>query len=143
MCNSSLNWGNHHRVNGCVSSAVQTTSIYDFQMRQCTKLTGPCVSLQLSEQGQNQNEMASQLIPGSWVAFKSTGDVDQIIWVGRAISKPEWDNCCVFFNDSSGRNNIDGAAVGRNGYAINVQWYIQKVVDMLEFIIDKTNCAEQ
>ena len=135
MCHGSLNWGSHHRVNGCVSSAIQTTSIYDFDKRQCTKLTGPGVSLQLSKLCQNRNEMAAQLTHGSWVAFKSAGDMDSIFWIGRAISKPEWDNCCIVKNDSSGNKNIEGAAVGQNGYAINVQWYTQKVVGVLEFVI--------
>ena len=83
------------------------------------------------------NEMSAQLTPGSWVTFKSTVDIDNIIWIGRGISKPEWENCCILRNDSSGNKNIEGASVGRNGYAINFQWYTQKVVGVIEFVIDK------
>ena len=95
MCNSSLNWGTNHQVNGCVSSGIQTTNIYDFDKRECTKLTGPGVSLQLPERFHNRNDMAAQLTPGSWFEFKRTGDIDNIIWIGRYISKPEWENCCI------------------------------------------------
>ena len=136
MCSSSLNWGTNHRFNGCVSSDIQTTNVYEFDKRECTKLTGPVVSLQLSERRQNRNEMAAQLTPGSWVAFKSTRDIYNIIWIGRFISKPEWENFCILKNDSRGNQNIEVASVGWNGYAINVQWYTQKVVGVIELVID-------
>ena len=58
-----------------------------------------------------------------------------MIWIGRAISKLEWENCCILKNDSSGNKTIEGASVERNGYAINVQWYTQKVVGVLEYVI--------
>ena len=31
--------------------------------------------------------------------------------------------------------NIEGAEVSRNGYAINVQWYTQNVVGVLEYVV--------
>ena len=36
----------------------------------------------------------------------------------------------------SGHKNIEGASVGRNGYEINVKWYTQKVVGVIEFVIE-------
>ena len=42
---------------------------------------------------------------------------------------------CVLKNVSSGTKNIEGAAVSRNGYAINVQWYTQKVFGVLEHVV--------
>ena len=78
--------------------------------------------------------MAEPLTTGSWFAFKRTGNINNIIWIGRAISKPEWDNCCILKYGSSGNKNIEGASVGRNGYAINVQWYTHKVVGILDFL---------
>ena len=87
MCNGSLNLVTNHRVNGCVSSDIQTTNIYDFYKRECTKLTGPSVRLKLSEHRQNMNEMSAKLTPGSWVAFNSTGDIDNIICIRRVIYK--------------------------------------------------------
>ena len=95
MCDRSLNWGTDHRVSGCVSSALQTTIIYDFQQRPCTKLTGPGVSLQLSEGRESRNKIASQLTPGAWVNLKGSGQTDQFICLGRTISKLGWDNACV------------------------------------------------
>ena len=134
MCNGSLNWGTDPRVSGCVSSALQTTSIYDFQNRQCTKLTGPGVSLQLSERRESQNKMASQLTPGAWVLFKGRGHTDQFIWMGRTISKLGWNNYCVLKNVSSVTKSIEGAVVSRNNYTINVQWYTQKVFGVLNML---------
>ena len=66
-------------------SDIQKTKIYDFDKRECTKLTGPSVRLKLSEHRQNMNEMSAKLTPGSWVAFNSTGDIDNIIWIGRTV----------------------------------------------------------
>ena len=103
--------------------------------RECNELNGPVVSLQLLERRHNRNEMAAQLTPGSWVAFNIIGDIYNIIWIGRAISKPEWDNCCILKYGSSGNKNIEGASVGRNGYTINIQWYTQKVVGVFEFVM--------
>ena len=136
MCNGSLNWGTNHWINGCVSSDIQTPNIYDFDKRKCTKLTGPGVSLQLSERRQNRNEMSAQLTPGLWIEFNSTEDICRIIWIGRAISKPEWENFCILKNDSSGNKNIEVVSVGRNGCVIHFQWYTQKVVGVLEFFKD-------
>ena len=87
MCKGSLNWGTDHRVSGCVSSSLQTTSVHDFQKLPCTKLTGPGVSLQLSERCESRKKMAPQLTPGAWVLFKGSGQADQLIWLGRTISK--------------------------------------------------------
>ena len=135
MCSGTLNWGTDRRVSGCGSSALQTTSIYDFQKRPCTKLTGPGVSLQLSERCESRKKMAPQLTPGAWVLFKGSGQAEQLIWLGRTIYKLGWNNDCVLKNVSSGTKNIEGAAVSRNVYAINVQWYTQKVVGVLEYIV--------
>ena len=100
-------------------------------------MTEPGVILQLQERRQNRNEISAWLNPGSWVAFKNTGYIDKIVWIGRSISKPEWENCCILKNDSSVNKNIEGASVGRNGYEINVQCYTEKVVGVIEFFIDK------
>ena len=68
--------------------------------------------------------------------FKSEGDNDQPIWLGRAIPKAEWGNSCIKKNDARGVKIIDGAKVGRGGYAINVQWYTQKVIGILEYVVE-------
>ena len=63
--------------------------------------------------------MASSLTPGSWLTFKGSGATDQVIWLGRTISKLEWRNNCVTKNDSRGPKNIDPTKVTENGYAVN------------------------
>ena len=117
--------------------------MYDFKKRLCTKLTGPDVGVNFTKQRQNQNEMVSQLTPGSWVIFKGSGETDQPIWLGRAISKPEWDNSCVWKNNSRCTKMIEGVEIGRHEYAINVQWYTQKVVGVLEYVLDTTKPVVQ
>ena len=67
--------------------------------------------------------------------FKGSGQTDQFICLGRTISKLGWNNDCVLKNVSSGTKNIEGAAVSQNGYAINVHWYTQKVVGVLEYVM--------
>ena len=67
--------------------------------------------------------------------FKGSGQTDQFIWLGRNISKLGWNNDCVLKKKSSGTKNIEGATVSQNGYTINVQWYTQKVVGVLEYVV--------
>ena len=55
---------------------------------------------------------------------------------GRAMPKAEWGNSCIEKNDTRGDKVIDGAKVGRGGYAINVQWYTQKVIGILEYVVE-------
>ena len=135
MTDGSLNWESDHQVKDCVSSVIQTSSIYNFQKRPCTKLTGPDVSIQQSQRRHTINEMASQLTPGSWIIFNSNGDIDEPLWLGRAMPKAEWSNSCIMRNDTRGVKIIDGAKVSRGGYAINVQWYTQKVIGILEYVV--------
>ena len=135
LTDGSLNWGPEHHVKACVSSLIQTTSIYNFIKRPCTKLTGTDVAIHQSQRNQSRNEMASQLTPGSWIIFNSQGDNDQPIWLGRAMPKAEWSNSCIKKNNARGEKIIDGAKVARGGYAINVQWYTQKVIGILEYVL--------
>ena len=137
MTNGALAWNLDHRVGGCVSSESQTTSIYDFEKRICTKLTGPDVAAKAAERRQSRNKMASQLTLGSWAIFKGTGQSNESIWLGRTIPKLDWGNACIQKNNSRVTKNIDGVDVPRNGYAINVQWYKQKVVGVLEYVLDE------
>ena len=80
--------------------------------------------------------MASQLTPNDWVIFKSTGDEDQPFWLGKTLSKSEWGNSCMWYNNT-GRGKIeDGALIPAGKYGINVQWYTQKVIGVLEYVIE-------
>ena len=138
MLEGSLNWGIDHCVHGCVSSSFQTTSVYNFHRCSCTKLTGPGVGLQLVQRRVARNEMASGLTPGSWIIFKGSGGTDQVIWLGRAISKAEWGNDCKRKNSSRNTKMIDGVEVTRNEYAINVQWYTQTTRGVSEYVLEAT-----
>ena len=57
--------------------------------------------------------------------------------MGRTIPKLDWENACIQKNNSRATKKIDGVNVPRNGYAINVQWYKQKVVGVLEYVLDE------
>ena len=63
---------------------------------------------------------------------------DQAIWLGRAISKPEWGNDCTKKNSSRATKFIEGVEVTQNGYAVNVQWYTQKTRGVPEHALDTT-----
>mmetsp|Transcript_19705 Transcript_19705/g.32342 ORF Transcript_19705/g.32342 Transcript_19705/m.32342 type:complete len:92 (-) Transcript_19705:12-287(-) len=47
---------------------------------------------------QDKNEMASKLTPGDWMLFK--GQDEQLVWLGRAVSKEEWSNQCIWKNET-------------------------------------------
>ena len=87
---------------------------------------------------QNRNEMVSMLTPGLRVLLKGSGKTNETIWLGRSLLKPEWSNTCISRNDLRCRKNIEGAKVVRNCYPIIVQWYREKVVAMIEYVVDDT-----
>jgi hypothetical protein len=134
MLEGSLNWGIDNCVYGCVSSAFQTTSVYNFHRRSCAKLTGPGVGLQLAQR-LARNEMVSGITPGSWLLSKGSGKDRPGYLAQRAISKAEWRNDCKRKNISCSTKMIEGVEVTRNGYAINVQWYTQKSLGVPEYVL--------
>ncbi len=91
---------------------------------------------QATEMQNSCYEMASRLTAGDWVAYKSRGDPDQPFWIGKTLPKSEWGNQCIRKNDSHGQVTIEGAMISKGGFAINVQWYTQKVLGVLEYIIE-------
>jgi hypothetical protein len=99
-------------------------------------------NLQIQLRKQSQNEMASQLSTGAWVIFKSSGDPDQLFWLGKTVGRNDWNNSCVWFNNTSSQKtirdnpNTPGALIPAYSYAINVQWYTQKVIGVLEYEIE-------
>ena len=80
--------------------------------------------------------MASQLRSNDWVVFKSIGDEDQPIWLGKTLSNRDWDIECVWHNGGRGRVEIDGGLIPPGGYAINVQWCTQKGIGALANVIE-------
>jgi hypothetical protein len=83
--------------------------------------------------------MTAGLSHGDWMLFKGGEGDSQMVWLGRAVSKTEWSNQCIWKNET-GRDLIAGQVrVARNEYAINVQWYTLRQADNpLEYVIEKT-----
>eukprot|EP00584_Thalassiosira_punctigera_P026082 CAMPEP_0172578128 /NCGR_PEP_ID=MMETSP1067-20121228/138579_1 /TAXON_ID=265564 ORGANISM="Thalassiosira punctigera, Strain Tpunct2005C2" /NCGR_SAMPLE_ID=MMETSP1067 /ASSEMBLY_ACC=CAM_ASM_000444 /LENGTH=298 /DNA_ID=CAMNT_0013370821 /DNA_START=195 /DNA_END=1091 /DNA_ORIENTATION=+ len=79
--------------------------------------------------GYAENEMRKQLT-------ESTGDADQPIWLGRTIANPDWGNDCIWRNASRGTKSIDGALVTSGACAIYVQWYTQRELGVLEYVVE-------
>jgi hypothetical protein len=84
----------------------------------------------------SRKEMASRLTADDWVAYKCRGDPDQPFWIGKTLPKGEWGNQYIQKNDSHNNVTIEGAITSRGGFAINVQWYTQKVLGVPEYIIE-------
>jgi serine/threonine-protein kinase RIO1 len=49
---------------------------------------------------------------------------------------------CFRLNDTNRREEIEGAAIDRSTYAINVQWYTQKVISILEYHVEGGDNAQ-
>ena len=58
------------------------------------------------------------------------------------MSKPDWNNSCIWYNDTNRQMDIEGAAVAARTYAINVQWYTQKIIGTLEYQIENGDDAK-
>jgi hypothetical protein len=90
---------------------------------------------------QTRNDMAASLNVDSWVIFKSSNDEEQPFWLGRTVSNTEWGNACIWLNDTRRNKTFyaDTTApvlIKPNSYAINVQWYTQKTIGVLEYIVE-------
>ena len=132
-----LDWVDPHSIDGCVSSKYETTTAYDFTMETCTKKKGADVRKTIAERKASSREMASNLTPGTWMLFASS-DVEQPIWLGRAMTKPEWGNACIWKNETRKKQKIGGGeGIQPGGYAINVQWYTHTEVGSLLYRIEK------
>ena len=110
--------------------------MYEFINRPCNKLAGPDIQIQLTQRRESINDMTSRLTPGDWIIFRSTRDEDQPFWLGRTLSKQEWDNQCIWYNDRGRNKTFEGAIIKNGKYGINVQWHTQKVIGILEYIVE-------
>ena len=71
-----------------------------------------------------------------WMMFESPELNVVPFWIGRAMSKAEWDNCCWYKNKTPRRLRLAGdLPLDPGEYAINVQWYAERDVGSLEYII--------
>ena len=50
-------------------------------------------------------------------------DDDETIWLGRVMSKPEWDGMGEWKNDTGGRIERYGVLLVANEVTINIMWY--------------------
>ncbi len=65
----------------------------------------------------------------------------QPFWIGRAVSKSEWNNSSFYKNNTTRRKNLMGnLPLDQGKYAVNVEWYNQRDIDSsLEYTVDRTN----
>jgi hypothetical protein len=136
LTDGSKHWLDTHSVRGCTSSFDTATNVYKFEKKECWKIRGVNANLELQQRKRSRNEMSSTLTTGAWVIFKSDGDEDQLFWLGKTVGKSDWDESCTWFNDTGSQKSIDGALIPANTYAINVQWYTQKTIGILEYEIE-------
>jgi hypothetical protein len=140
LMQSSLPWGETYSVHRCISSEHETTTIYEFEKQSCSKTQGLGVAASRANIRQQRNEITKNLTPGDWVMFESPEPNVQPFWIGRAVSKAEWNNGCWYRNDTNRRQLLIGdVPLDPGEYAINVQWYTQRDIGSLEYIIDRDN----
>ena len=97
LIDGSSEWPFMHSVPGCKSSAGQTTTVYQFEKRSCSKLKGADVATRLRKQ--SQNEMTEGLSVGLWIVCKSYGNKDQPFWLRRTVSNVDWNNNCKWLSN--------------------------------------------
>ena len=139
MMKGSLDWQESQRINGCISSTLSAT-VYEFIQTSCKKTVGVGVTTTNTERVHDKNDMTSKLSHGDWMLFKGgNGGCSQRVWLGRAMSKSEWSNQCIWKNESTRIQVADGVPVAPNQYAINVQWYTLRQADStLEYVIEQS-----
>ena len=73
--------------------------------------------------------------------FESPEPNEQPFWIGRAVSKDEWNNSCIYQNETQGRQMLSGNVPLHPGeYAINVQWYtVRDAANPREYIMWDAN----
>lgn len=138
MMEGSLRWPESKPISGCTSSTL-SARVYQFVKQSCKKTEGVGVTTTRRDHLREKNEMTTQLSHGDWMLFKGGEGDSQMVWLGRAVSKTEWSNQCIWKNET-GRDIIAGhVKIARNEYAINVQWYTLRQADnLLEYVIEKT-----
>ena len=138
MMKGKLNWPESKPISGCTSSTLSAI-VYQFVKQSCKKTEGVGVTTTRRDHLREKNEMTTQLSHGDWMLFRGGEGDSQMVWLGRAVSKTEWSNQCIWKNET-GRDIMAGhVKIARNEYAINVQWYTLRQADnLLEYVIEKT-----
>ena len=139
LMQSTLPWGETYSVPDCISNQHETTTIYKFVKQSCTKTQGSGVATSRANIRHERTAITTNLTPGDWVMFGSPEPNVEPFWIGRAMSKAEWNNSCWYRNATNRRQLLTGGIPLDPGgeYAINVQWYTLRDIGSLEYIIDR------
>jgi hypothetical protein len=94
LMQSTLDWNDTCAIARCVSCEHDTTNLKSFRKQSCCKQRGSGVESSHVIKDQ-RHEIAANLTHGDWMMFESQEPNVQPFWIGRAISKSEW-NFLVF-----------------------------------------------
>jgi hypothetical protein len=140
LMQSTLDWNDTCAIARCVSCEHETTNLYSFRKQSCHKQRGSGVeSLRIIKN--QRNKIAANLTHGDWMMFESPEPNVQPFWIGRAVSKSEWNNSCFYKNNTTRWKNLMGnLPLDPGKYAVNIKWYNQRDIgSSLEYTVDRTN----
>ncbi len=117
--------------------------MYDFSRKSCVKNHGVGVEASGRLIREKINDIASHLNVGDFMMFKYPDD-SAPFWIGRCVAKSEWDDSCVYRNETTGHMNTPGIDAGiepvrlsPGEYSINVQLYCQRdIANPLEYSVE-------
>ncbi len=105
LMQSTLDWNDTCAIAQCVSCEHETTILYSFRKQSCRKQRGSGFeSLRVIKN--QRNEIAVNLTHGDWMMFESPEPNVQPFWIGRAVSKSEWNNSCFYKNNTTRWKNL-------------------------------------
>ena len=81
--------------------------MYDFSRKSCVKNRGVGVEASRRLIREEINDIASHLNVGDFMMFKCPDD-SAPFWIGRCVAKSEWDDSCVYRNETTGHMNTPG-----------------------------------
>ena len=121
-----------HYPKGCRSArrkCVAPNPKFEFIRQACIKVTGRDRGnmIELNRKSNAaKRAMCSQLTANDWVLFRSK-DMDEKLWLGRAVQRDSWDQKATWQNDTMRRVSTvemtDGIPVDAGECAVFVQWY--------------------
>jgi hypothetical protein len=117
--------------------------MYDFSRKSCVKNRGVGVEASRRLIREEIDDIASHLNVGDFMMFKCPDD-SAPFWIGRCVAKSEWDDSCVYRNETTGHMNTPGIDAGiepvrlsPGEYSINVQWYCQRdIANPLKYSVE-------
>jgi len=97
-------------------------------------ISSPQVNYHVGTAGRRHDFMIATLQVDDWLIFKGSDNEHQRFWLGKAVAKPKWDGSCKTRNETNAAVSIEGALIDPGCYAINVQWYTQRAIGVLEYV---------